>query len=261
MVARRKPRGEELEEWSRRWDAADHEGKRALCEEFGITYDTGRHWRSDSNVPKLCTIEHKEYTSELEVGSDTALEILRIPPKVHLDFVSFDIETSNLKADFSIMLTACIKPYGQPAKIFRADDYQEFHDDRTNDRAICKDVAEELAKHAIVITHYGKRFDMCYLRAKMVKHGLSLLPPMFGIDTYQIAKSSFMVSSRRLKALSRYFELGAKTEVEGGLWMDAALNGSTVAIDKIVEHNVQDVIVLERLAAISFPYLRSIPRL
>ena len=95
----------------------------------------------------------------------------------------------------------------------------------------------------------------------MTKHGVEPLPPMFGIDSWRIAKNNFKVSSRRLKNLAEYFDVGTKGGVEGGLWMDAAYNGSREAMDKIVEHNIIDVEVLEKLACISFHYLKSIPKL
>jgi hypothetical protein len=84
---------------------------------------------------------------------------------------------------------------------------------------------------------------------------------MFGIDTWQIAKKNFKVSTRRLKGLGEFFDIGEKDPVEGNLWMEAAYNGSREAMDRIVAHNIRDVELLERLACISFPYLKSIPRL
>jgi len=180
---------------------------------------------------------------------------------VNLDFACFDIETSNLQADFSILLTACIKPYGQEPFVFRADNYPEWQTDRANDYQITKAIAEELRKHAIIVTHYGLYFDVPFLRAKMVKHSLEPLPQMFAIDTWSIARKNYKVTSRRLKNLVDFFDIGEKEPVEGELWMKAAYNGSKEAMDRIVQHNIRDVEVLEKLACISFPYLKSIPKL
>lgn len=236
------------------WDTLGHEGKLRLCEDYEITYDTGRHWRSDSSVPTISRAGAKPMKVTVE-------ELLDMRPAVHLDFVTFDMETSNLKADFSITLSAVIKPYCQEPMVFRADDYPNWATDRANDKLIISDIAGELRKHAIVVTHYGSQFDIQFLRAKMVRHGVAPLPPMFGVDSWRIAKNNFQVSSRRLKNLANYFELGEKEAVEGGLWMDAAYNGSREAMDKIVAHNIQDCLVLEKLACITFPYLKSIPKL
>jgi len=242
-----KPEGIEFEKWCDRWDASDHEHKIIMCADSGITYGTGMNWRSSKQ--------------EKPENNDCLRELLEPCEEFHLDFVSFDIETSNLDADFSVMLSAVIKPYGQAPLVYRADKYPEWNACRSNDKGIVTDVANELAKHAIVITHYGQKFDIPFLRAKMRKHRLPFLPPMFGIDTWRIAKNNFKVSSRRLANLSSYFGIGTKDSVDGSIWMAAAYNGDTEALNHIVEHNIVDCQVLENLACLSFPFLKSMPRL
>lgn len=243
---------EEWLAWCQRWDTADHEGKQRLSAEHGITYETARHWRSDCKVSK----QEPKPTMRIDIG-----ELLGQRPAVNLDFCSFDIETSNLDADFSILLSTVIKPFGQEPIVFRGDDYTEWDENRANDFQIVKDVTDELRRHAIIIGHYGDRFDIPYIRAKLVKHGLPPLPQMFGIDSWKIARDNFKVSSRRLKNLAEYFDIGEKEPVEGNLWVAAAYSGSREAMDKIVEHNIVDCEVLEKLAAISFPLLKSIRRI
>lgn len=254
MTNKKRPEGEDFVAWCTAWDETDHDGKLLLAKSFGVTYDTAKHWRSEGVVPTRKQVKEPKMTV-------TVPELLAMRPSVNLDFVCFDLETSNLNADFSILLTACIKPYGQETIVFRADDYPTWEKERANDSQITKDIAKELRRHAIVIGHYSQKFDIPFLRAKMTKHGLEPLPPMFGIDSWRIAKNNFKVSSRRLGNLATYFDIGEKEPVEGGLWMEAAYNGSREAMDRVVAHNTVDVEVLERLACISFPYLRSIPRL
>ncbi len=253
-LKRRKPSGEEFHGLVSSYKSATHAEKLKLAESYGVTLDSLKHWVSDGNTD----VAEVEVLPRMTVTVD---ELLAMPHAVNLDFVCFDLETSNLKADFSILLTACIKPFGQPPIVFRADNYPAWKTDRANDRDITVAISTELRKHAIVIGHYSSGFDIPFLRAKMAKHGLELLPPMFGIDTWRIAKNNFAVSSRRLQNLVYFFDLGEKTGVEGALWMDAAYNGDKKAMDAIVTHNVKDVEVLEKLACISFPYTRSIPRL
>jgi len=180
---------------------------------------------------------------------------------VNLDFVCFDLETTNLTADFSIILCACIKPFGRAPIVFRADECNKnWKTHRMDDTIIVQKIAKELSKHAIVITHYGSKFDLPFLKAKMAKCCIPTLPPMFNIDTWRIAKNNFQIGSRRLANMSVYFELGKKSGVDGPLWLKAGMDGDKKAMDEIVEHNIQDVILLERLASLSFPYLKSIPK-
>lgn len=250
-MKRIRPIGAEWLEFKRVWETGNHDTKMYLAERYGISYDLAKHWYSDFK-------DEGQDEPKMTVGIE---ELLRMRPSTALDFVSFDIETSNLQADFSMVLTACIKPFGQPTITFRADQYPTWLKDRANDKPIVSDIAHELSRHAVVITHYGTRFDIPFLRAKMVHHGLPPLPQMFAIDSWRVAKDNFQVSSRKLKNLAEYFDIGTKEGVEGPLWMKAAYEGNTKAMDKILEHNVIDVEVLEKLAAISFPYLKFIRRL
>lgn len=251
MASKKKPEGDLWQGFVDNWYASNHEAKIAIAKWFGVSYETARHWISDSGATRKPVISNRM----------TVPELLSIQPLVNLDFVCFDLETSNLDADFSVLLSACIKPFGKETIVFRADNYPTWEKGRDNDYQIVKDIATELRKHAIVVGHYSQRFDIPFLRFKMTKHGLEPLPPMFGVDTWRIAKNNFKMSSRRLDSLASAFDLGLKHPVEGRLWMKASYSGSREAMDEIVAHNIQDVIILERLACISFPYLRSIPRL
>lgn len=247
---------EEWQEFCDFWDSLNHQDKLALAKQYGISYDTARHWRSDCPIPTM-----KETGVCPKPMRITVDQLLDMQPAVNLDFAMFDLETSNLKADFSIILSAVIKPFGMPPVIFRADNYPTWEKNRGNDKGITEDIANELKRHAIIITHYGMYFDIPYLRAKMVRHGLEPLPQMFAIDSWAIARKNFQVSSRRLKNLARFFRIGEKEQVEGDLWIAAAYDGDRKAMDAIVAHNQVDCEVLEKLAAISFPYLKSIPKL
>lgn len=247
---------EEWQAWCDEWDASNHQAKLDMANYCGVSYDTARHWRSDCPIPTM-----KETGVCPKPMKITVDQLLDMQPAVNLDFVSFDLETSNLKADFSIILSAVIKPFGQDPVVLRADNYSTWEKNRGDDKQITTDIAEELKRHAIVITHYGMYFDIPFLRAKMVRHQQEPLPQMFAIDSWAIARKNFQVSSRRLKNLARFFRIGEKEQVEGDLWIDAAYNGDRKAMDAIVSHNIVDCEVLEKLAAISFPYLKSIPKL
>ena len=176
-----------------------------------------------------------------------------------LDFVGFDLETTNLSADFSVILSACIKPFGKYPIVFRADEYNKewFTGDRKNDKNITRAIIKELSKHAIVMGHYMTGFDIPYLNAKTVKYQLPALPNLFVLDTYNLARKNIKISRRRLDALAGYFFGGKKSAVEGELWMKAGIDGDKEALDAIVKHNIQDVILLERLAQSLFMFMKS----
>ncbi len=517
MSKRQKPEGKEWERLVTIYPDYNHEEKLRLARGYGVTLDTLKHWVSEGSTRKQVKEETMKDFSDPNL-SGAIREVLAIPTRTKLDFVSFDIETSDLKADFSALLSAVIKPYGQEGIVFRADSYPNWQEGRrAEDLEICRDITNELAQHAIVITHYGcltpehkvltinlqwkpvvtlnvgdkligfeeeplsvghhrrllessvvstgtdvrevweiilsdgtqlkatpdhrwllpivlpnswngyhwKRtdelkigdifnrifpvwqevdwyesgylsgildgegslsqhdcergncidirisqneglvleqtklfltrlnfkytyadirnktckvltllggrsealrllgsirptrllskldvnklgsikqmqekqpitvvglrklekdivvtlgtstgtyiaegflthntgFDLRYTRAKMMRHGLPALPPMFAVDTYYLAKANMMISRRRLDTICKYLSLGLKSVVEGATWVEAALNGSSEALDEIVAHNIQDCILLEKVATVMFPYMRSIKRL
>lgn len=266
MVERKKPTGEEYQQFRRVWESSDHDAKLLAAKYHEVTYDTAKHWYSEGDTtptePIVTTTKDSTEEGHLSLEETGLEDLITTEPAIQLDFVTFDIETTNLTADFSVILCACIKPFGGEPIVFRADEYNpNWAEERSNDEAITRAIAEELARHAIVITHYGSRFDIPYLRAKMVKHRCMPLPPMFGIDTFSIAKANFKVSSRRLANLARYFGLGEKHGVEGGLWVKAGMDGDIDALDEIVAHNILDCELLEKLCALGYPYLKSIRKM
>ncbi len=257
MTTRKRPEGKDWQWFIDTWYNSDHNGKMKLATQFNVSYDTMKHWVSESGATRKQLVDFED--PDL---SGAIREVLAIPTKTQLDFVSFDIESSELKADFSALLSAAIKPFGREAIVFRADTYANWKEGRrADDLELCRDITNELARHAVVITHYGTGFDLRYIRAKLMHHALPALPPMFAVDTYYIAKANMMVGSRRLDAICKYLRLGLKSVVEGATWVEAALNGSKEAMDEVVAHNIQDCILLEKLAMIMFPYMRSVKRL
>ncbi len=264
MVARKKPVGTDWDALVEQYKKSTHAEKLELANKWGVTYDVLKHWITEGKsdpAPVCSEPKTKDEPYEQTEILESITELLATPVGIDLDFCSFDLETTNLKADFGIILTGALKPYGRDTMVWRGDSYPTWDSDRANDRAIVTDIYNELKRHAVIITHYGTGFDIPYLRAKMMFYGLPQLPPMFGVDTYQIAKKNMLLARRRLETISAYLGLGVKHGVEGNLWIDASMNGSKHSMDMIVKHNVVDVELLEKLACICFPYMRSIGKL
>lgn len=102
-----KPQGKELEYWCELWDGFDHQGKVDLCLAHEITYETGRHWRSDSRVPALerPTVEKRE--------EQVSPFVLPSSPKVNTPMLlrtSGDMSTAAIVGDFH-------NPYQDPVAV------------------------------------------------------------------------------------------------------------------------------------------------
>lgn len=255
MTRKKKPQDKEFEAFVDAWYDADHDNKVVLAKSYGVSYETAKHWISESGATRK---QGKEESKQMRL---TVKDLLNYQSAINLDFVSFDIETSGLDADFSILLSTVIKPFGCPPIVFRADEYPEWKTERGNDCGIVKDVAEEMSRHAVLITQYGNKFDIPYIITKVVHHRLPALYNLWAIDTWAIAIKKFKLSRNSLMRMGEHFELGAKNPVRGELWIDAAYSASKEAMDEIVEHNIEDCLLLEKLACLCFPYLKSIPRL
>jgi len=179
-----------------------------------------------------------------------------------LDVVLFDLETSNLRADFSVILCACLQVPGKDPVVFRNDVVNSnWTTERKDDYEITKAIRDELVKHTIIVTHNGTKFDIPYLKAKLIKHHLPALPPMLHIDTLMVARKCMFISSRRLENLGNWIFGQGKSRVDGDIWMEAAYDGSKEAMDHIVEHNIVDCELLGMLCQRLQPYIRQIQRI
>lgn len=160
----------------------------------------------------------------------------------------FDIEASNLVADYGIMLSYCIKD-GLSDKIYgdvlTPTDVKKGHEDKR----IVKNCIEDLQRFDRIITFYGTNFDLPFLRARALIVGVDF--PTFGTlkhrDAYYIMKSRFKLSSRRLENSCRQL-LGQtdKTKIDAVHWRNG-VRGDKKALAYIYEHNTYDVLDLEKL--------------
>ena len=163
---------------------------------------------------------------------------------------SFDLETTGLAADFGYILCGSVKPFGRPTKTFRIDDYKPYKTDGSDDSVLVADIVKELLKYSIVIGYNTQRFDVPFLVSRMMLHEMDIRP----LSTIKHLDLIWSVRYRmRLRGASLAIareHLGTpdeKTPLTGRLWAQAAA-GSKSALDKICEHNVQDVKVLEQIA-------------
>ncbi|KKL14685.1 hypothetical protein LCGC14_2513240, partial [marine sediment metagenome] len=84
-----------------------------------------------------------------------------------ISIATFDIETSNLSADFGRVLCAVVKQVGKKPIIFRGDTYASWKKgNKYDDSMLVKDIIEELNKHDVLIAHNGMKFDRPFLNTR-----------------------------------------------------------------------------------------------
>jgi uncharacterized protein YprB with RNaseH-like and TPR domain len=138
----------------------------------------------------------------------------------------FDLETSNLDADFGIVLCGVIKAQGKTTKVFRGDAYPTWRRRRSDDRLILQDLCGELERYDVWCAHNGRDFDVKFLRTRLARWGLPPLVKRKLIDPLLLARNKFRMSYHSLDSLARMLNLPPKTPLRGPVWVEAALDGS-----------------------------------
>jgi len=158
-----------------------------------------------------------------------------------------DIETSDLKADFGIVLSWCLK-FKNEKFIYSDVITKKDIENRTFDKRIIESLLKELEKVDIVVTYYGTNFDIPFLRTRAERWRLDF--PKFGFiyhwDLYYKVKRLFATRRKSLGVITHFLGIDGKTPLDPEIWFIAKY-GDTKALEEILEHNEQDVIILERL--------------
>lgn len=166
--------------------------------------------------------------------------------KQHAKILFFDIETTNLNADFGYVLCAAWKWQGNPT-IHDAiiSDSPDFKRDPTNDRYVVGEVLKAVESADLIVTWYGIKFDVPFVNSKLLAHGMRVLPPVPHVDGWRIAKYKLKLHSNRLASVSAFLGLEDKTPLNGRIWI-RAMAGICKDIRYVVKHCRQDVLVLEQ---------------
>jgi len=160
----------------------------------------------------------------------------------------FDIETTNLKADFGIILTYAIKPMGNDKILQRTITKKELSKGIL-DKNVVEQCIKDMQKFDRLIGFYSKMFDAPFIRTRAVALGLEFPPfgTMIHDDVYFMVRNRFKLSSNRLENACRVLCGNTeKNRIESKYWI-AALQGNRQALEYIADHNRRDVRDLEKL--------------
>lgn len=158
-----------------------------------------------------------------------------------------DIETSNLKANFGHMLSWCIKYKDDPEIRYSLITKDELFN-YTFDRRVTEELVAELNNVDILVTYYGKGFDVPFVRTKAVFWRIPFpeYGKIFHWDLYYHFRRNFKVHRNSLAVATDYFGIKGKTPLHADVWVSAQY-GHPGALQEVLEHNRQDVIILEKL--------------
>ncbi len=162
----------------------------------------------------------------------------------------WDLETSNLNANFGIILASSIKPLGGEVVVHRIDDDPNYADHRWDDSHLVEAVRNELENYQVIVGWNHVGFDLPMLESRLIKHGLRALDKtnMCFVDMLWASRYRMRLSSNTLERVIEYLDTKTKKTPLIGEWWIRAMAGDSAALDLIVEHNIKDVESLEEVA-------------
>jgi uncharacterized protein YprB with RNaseH-like and TPR domain len=159
----------------------------------------------------------------------------------------FDIETGGLSANFDFLLTWCIKTKDKEeykTGCISKDDINAY----SFDNRILKELISTLKEYDQIITYYGTRFDIPFIRTRAMMNKLPFLP--FGSlqhkDCYFMVKFRMRLHRNSLDSACAALNIKGKNHIKGNFWMKAKL-GDPTALIYVLDHNKKDCQILEKL--------------
>jgi uncharacterized protein YprB with RNaseH-like and TPR domain len=158
-----------------------------------------------------------------------------------------DIETSGLQGDFNYMLSWSIKTANIDEVKTGVIKPKEISDG-TLDKRIVQEAIDTLQNYRTIYTFYGTKFDIAFLRTRALYHDIEFIP--YGLiqhkDLYYLVKRILRIHNNRLESVADLLGIKGKTHLEPRIWVRAN-SGDKEALQYILEHNIADVILLEKV--------------
>jgi len=164
-----------------------------------------------------------------------------------------DIETSDFKANAGFMTSWAIKYRNGPVKSAVITRREILNG--TFDKRLVRELINELHNLDIIVTYYGTRFDVPYMRSRALYWGYIF--PAYGsiyhFDAYYRARALLQIHKNTLDAVTRFLGIDGKTHLHIDEWF-AARYGDAKILKEVLDHNIADVEILEDLFTILEPF-------
>jgi len=152
-----------------------------------------------------------------------------------------DIETSNLKANFGIVLCWCI--LDEKGNLY--EDWLTKQDilSGDEDKRVVESCIKTMLNFDRIVTHFGTYFDIPFLRTRALMHSLSF--PEYGslwhTDCWKMAKKSLCLHSNRQDCVAEALQgKTIKTRIDHPAWRKATF-GDKKAMKEVLDHCEHDV--------------------
>ena len=158
-----------------------------------------------------------------------------------------DLEFQNFKANYGILLTYALKEYHKKEILSGKIAPDEIRS-KFLDKELTKRLIKDFSKFDVVVTYYGSKCDLPYMRTRALKWNLKF--PSYGyikhIDLYYLVKAKLSLNRNSLANACALLGINGKNHVFGDIWI-RAVTGDQKSIDYIHDHNIRDIVILEKL--------------
>ncbi len=169
-----------------------------------------------------------------------------------------DIETSNLKANFGIVLCWCVLDQNE-------DLYEDWMTKKDvmsgiEDSRIVETCVDTMMLFDRVVGHYSTYFDIPFLRTRALIHGLGFpgVGKLYHTDTWKMAKRSLCLhSNRQVVVAESLYGSTVKTRINHPNWRQAMM-GNSVAMEDVVDHCEKDVQDLKKNYETLLPFCKPV---
>jgi uncharacterized protein YprB with RNaseH-like and TPR domain len=201
---------------------------------------TGSDLSKQLNIPQRSARRYlRTYRESLDKNYPLASHV----QPMYFNGVVFDIETTNFGTEGYGGYCVCCSFLE-----LDSDDVETIEirfEDQRNDARILKEIAKKLAQYTLHVGHNIAAYDYNWLNTKLSYYRLPNLDTAFYLDTYQVAKSLGIKTTKSLGNLIDYYQLeGTKTTIYKTSWsqvMSPTEAEFDDALDEISEHCELDV--------------------
>lgn len=173
-----------------------------------------------------------------------------------------DIESTGLKGNWDFALCYSLKELGGgiSGRHLTPKEIRTYK----FDKKLIDELIKDVKKYDRIITYYGSRFDIPFIKTRAEKWGLDFpaYRDLWQTDTYDLAKRNLLLHSTRLQHVCSLMGIPSKQHpLDPDLWQRAQ-SGDVPSLETVKTHCDEDVIALEaatlRLQKYSIPQKRSI---
>jgi uncharacterized protein YprB with RNaseH-like and TPR domain len=157
-----------------------------------------------------------------------------------------DIEADGLAANWNTMLSWAIKQKDGDVVCDVITKRELFNG--TVDKNLVTSLVDEMKKYRIIIGYYSTGYDIPFVRAKALHYNLDF--PGYGevyhFDVYYTVREKLGIKGKGLDSACEYLNIPGKTPLDREIWR-LAKYGNKEALQEVVNHNVKDTEITEKL--------------